>query len=136
MIDGLSGAKYFLHFGFNIRLSPDGNASDHTKYTAIATEFGLYEYKRLPFGLKKYKCKFSRLMNLGLAGLNEFQISCYIGSLVIPPRILLHIKRLQMVLIGSSGQFKELNPQNVPFTGNERISYLGHTLSKEGQNFS
>ncbi|GBO25291.1 hypothetical protein AVEN_148576-1, partial [Araneus ventricosus] len=41
---------------------------DHMLYTVIATEFGLFEYKRLPFGLKNASASFQRLMSTVLAG--------------------------------------------------------------------
>ncbi|GBN68910.1 Retrovirus-related Pol polyprotein from transposon 17.6 [Araneus ventricosus] len=82
MIDNLAGVKFFSTLDLTSGFHQMVMHPDHTKYTAIATEFGLYEYKRLLFGLKNASASFQRLMNLVLAGLNEFQISCYIDDLV------------------------------------------------------
>ncbi|GBM68184.1 Retrovirus-related Pol polyprotein from transposon opus [Araneus ventricosus] len=61
MIDNLSGAKHFSTLDLTSGIHQMVMHPDHTKYTAIATEFGSYEYKRLPFGLKnECKCKFSK----------------------------------------------------------------------------
>ncbi|GBN46487.1 hypothetical protein AVEN_107619-1 [Araneus ventricosus] len=60
LTDNLSGAKYFLTLDLTSGFHQMVMHPDHTKYTAIATEFGLYEYKRLAFGLKKCQCKFPK----------------------------------------------------------------------------
>ncbi|GBN31098.1 Retrovirus-related Pol polyprotein from transposon 17.6, partial [Araneus ventricosus] len=134
MIEGLSGAKYFSTLDLTSGFHQMVMHPDHTKYTAIATEFGLYEYKRLPFGLKNASASFQRLMNLVLAGLNEFQISCYIDDLVIASLDFeTHIKRLQMVFDRLIQANLKVKPSKCSFLRTE-ISYLGHTI-KEGQVF-
>ncbi|GBM97907.1 hypothetical protein AVEN_228340-1 [Araneus ventricosus] len=47
MINNLSGTKYFSTLDHTSGFHQMVMHSDHTKYSAIATEFGLYEYKRL-----------------------------------------------------------------------------------------
>ncbi|GBN34446.1 Retrovirus-related Pol polyprotein from transposon opus [Araneus ventricosus] len=58
MVDMLSGAKFFtsmdLTSGFHqMKMHPD-----HAFLTGIATEFGVFEFKRLPFGLRKARASF------------------------------------------------------------------------------
>ncbi|GBO34990.1 Retrovirus-related Pol polyprotein from transposon 17.6 [Araneus ventricosus] len=72
MIDNLSGANFFSTLDLTSSFHQMVMHPDHTKYTVIATKFGLFEYKRLPFGLRNAIAGFQRLMNLVLAGLNEF----------------------------------------------------------------
>ncbi|GBM44173.1 Retrovirus-related Pol polyprotein from transposon 17.6 [Araneus ventricosus] len=98
MIDNLSGAKFFSTLDLTSGFHQMVMHPDHTKYTEIASEFGLFEYKRLPFGLRNASASFQRLMNLVLAGLNEFQISCYIDDLVIvAANFDEHLAKLEMV---------------------------------------
>ncbi|GBO02720.1 Retrovirus-related Pol polyprotein from transposon 297 [Araneus ventricosus] len=83
MIDMLTGAKYFttmdLTSGFHqMLLHPNS-----THLTGITTEFGLFEYKRLPFRLRNASSSFQRLMSLVLNGLSDLQIGCYIDDIII-----------------------------------------------------
>ncbi|GBO22412.1 Retrovirus-related Pol polyprotein from transposon 17.6, partial [Araneus ventricosus] len=134
MIDNLAGAKFFSTLDLTSGFHQMVMHPDHTKYTAIATEFGLYEYKRLPFGLKNASASFQRLMNLVLAGLNEFQISCYIDDLVIASTDFNgHIDKLKMVFDRLIKANLKVKPSKCSFLKQD-ITYLGHTV-KEGQVF-
>ncbi|GBM97994.1 Retrovirus-related Pol polyprotein from transposon 297 [Araneus ventricosus] len=83
MIDQLSGAKFFSTMDLTSGFHQISMHSDHMHYTGIATEFGLFEYKRLPFGLKNASASFQRLMSIVLAGLSDLQIACYIDDVII-----------------------------------------------------
>ncbi|GBO34068.1 Retrovirus-related Pol polyprotein from transposon 17.6 [Araneus ventricosus] len=134
MIDNLAGAKIFSTLDLTSDFHQMVMHPDHTKYTAIATEFGLYEYKRLPFGLKNASASFQRLMNLVLAGLNEFQISCYIDDLVIASTdVDGHIDKLKMVFDRLIKANLKVKPSMCSFLKQD-ITYLDHTV-KEGQVF-
>ncbi|GIX92949.1 reverse transcriptase [Caerostris extrusa] len=66
----LSGSKFFstldLTSGFHqMQMNPS-----HAHLTGITTEFGLFLYKRLPFGLKNAGASFQRLMSIVLARLS------------------------------------------------------------------
>ncbi|GBN86553.1 Retrovirus-related Pol polyprotein from transposon 297 [Araneus ventricosus] len=76
MIDMLSGEKYLTTMDLTsgshqISLHPN---SSHL--TGITTEFGLFEYKKLPFGLRNASSSFQSLMSIVLDGLNDLQIEC------------------------------------------------------------
>ncbi|GBM14503.1 Transposon Ty3-I Gag-Pol polyprotein [Araneus ventricosus] len=132
MIDNLSGAKFFSTLDLTSGFHQMFMHPDHTKYTAIATEFGLFEYKRLPFGLRNASASFQRLMNLVLAGLNEFQISCYIDDLVIAAGSFdEHLAKLEMVFQRLQKANLKVKPSKCSFL-KDQITYLGHTV-REGQ---
>ncbi|GIX88679.1 retrovirus-related Pol polyprotein from transposon 17.6 [Caerostris darwini] len=83
MVEMLSGARYFtsmdLTSGFHqMKMHP---SSAHL--TGISTEFGLLEFKRMPFGLKNASASFQRLMSIVLAGLSELQINVYIDDVIV-----------------------------------------------------
>ncbi|GBN01794.1 hypothetical protein AVEN_57929-1 [Araneus ventricosus] len=68
-------------------------------FTGITTEFGLFEFKRLPFGIKKKaNSSFQRLMSIVLAGLSELQIGCYIDDVLVASKTVQeHLGRLEIV---------------------------------------
>ncbi|GBO36301.1 Retrovirus-related Pol polyprotein from transposon 17.6 [Araneus ventricosus] len=132
MIDNLSGAKLFSTLDLTSGFHQMVMKPDHTKYTAIATEFGLFEYKRLLFGLRNASASFQRLMNLVLAGLNEFQISCYIDDLVIAAGSFdEYLAKLEMVFQRLQKANLKVKPSKCSFL-KDQITYLGHTV-REGQ---
>ncbi|GBN97989.1 Retrovirus-related Pol polyprotein from transposon 17.6 [Araneus ventricosus] len=98
MIDQLSGAKFFSTMDLTSGFHQMSMHSDHMHYTGIATEFGLFEYKRLPFGLKNASASFQRLMSIVLAGLSDLQIACYIDDVIIASHNFQdHLQRLELV---------------------------------------
>lgn len=83
ILDQLGGAKYFsvcdLASGFHqIEMDP---ADSHK--TAFTTPFGHYEFKRMPFGLKKAPATFQRLMDLVLTGLQGEELFVYMDDIVV-----------------------------------------------------
>ncbi|GBL81688.1 Retrovirus-related Pol polyprotein from transposon 17.6 [Araneus ventricosus] len=132
MIDMLTGAKYFttmdLTSGFHqMLLHPNS-----THLTGITTEFGLFEYKRLPFGLRNASSSFQRLMSLVLNGLSDLQIGCYIDDIIIASNDFdQHLARLELVFQRLITANLKVKPSKCAFLQFE-ISFLGHTV-KEGK---
>lgn len=71
-------------------------AEEDVKKTAIITPFGLFEYIRMPFGLKNAPSSFQRFMNEVLHGLSFAY--CYIDDVLIASRSLdehlIHLKEV------------------------------------------
>jgi hypothetical protein len=66
------------------------------KKTAIITPFGLFEYTRMPFGLRNSGQTFQRLMDRVIAGLEG--VCCYLDDiLVASPDERSHCRHLQML---------------------------------------
>ncbi|GBN70437.1 Retrovirus-related Pol polyprotein from transposon 17.6 [Araneus ventricosus] len=132
MIDNLSGAKFFSTLDLTSGFHQMVMHPDHTKYTAIATEFELFEYKRLPFGLRNASASFQRLMNLVLAGLNEFQISYYIDDFAIAAgNFDEHLAKLEMDFQRLQKANLKVKPSKCSFL-KDQITCLGYTV-REGQ---
>ncbi|GBM07282.1 Retrovirus-related Pol polyprotein from transposon 297 [Araneus ventricosus] len=131
MVDMLSGAKYFtsmdLTSGFHqMKMHPS-----YAHLTGISTEFGLFEFKRMPFGLKNASSSFQRLMSIVLAGLSELQVSCYIDDVVVASKTVQeHLERLEIVFQRFTAANLKLKPSKCSFM-QKQITYLGHTV-KEG----
>ena len=56
-------------------------ASEDVKKTAIITPFGLFEFLRMPFGLKNSAQAFQRLMNGVLGGLDR--VFVYLDDILV-----------------------------------------------------
>ncbi|GIY44259.1 retrovirus-related Pol polyprotein from transposon 17.6 [Caerostris darwini] len=132
MIDMLSGSKFFstldLTSGFHqMQMNPS-----HAHLTGIITEFGLFQYKRLPFGLKNAGASFQRLMSIVLAGLSDLKIACYIDDIIIASKTFEeHMNRLEIVFKRLQSANLKVKPSKCFFLQHE-ITYLGHTV-REGQ---
>lgn len=130
MIDMLNGAKFFssldLTSGFNqMSLHPDD-----AHFTGIATEEGVFEYRRLPFGLRNASSSFQRLMSIVLTGLSDLQIAVYIDDVVIASKTIgEHIERLELVFERLRQANLKLKPKKCSLLKDE-ITYLGHRVSE------
>ena len=83
IFDQVGNAEYYtvldLAFGFHqIKLC---EADAHK--TAFATDFGLYEYVKMPFGLKNSPATFQRMIDKALRGLQGVELFVYIDDIVI-----------------------------------------------------
>ncbi|GIY33750.1 hypothetical protein CDAR_382811 [Caerostris darwini] len=125
----LSGSKFFstsdLTSGFHqMQMNPS-----HAHLTGITTEFGLLQYKRLPFGLKNAGASFQRLMNIVLAGSSDLKIACYIDDIIIASKTVEeHMNRLEIVFKILLSANLKVKPSKCSFLQHE-ITHLGHTLS-------
>jgi len=132
LIGSLDGARYFssvdLESGFwQIPLSPGSRAR-----SAFVTPDGLYQFKRLPFGLQASPPNFQRLMDRVLKDLQWEECLCYLDDILIFGRTFEeHCDRLGRVLeaIGDAGL--TLNPKKCIF-GAREVKFLGHLVSYEG----
>ena len=105
------------------------HAADVPK-TAIITPFGLYEFVRMPFGLRNAGMTFQRFMDQVLAGLDHS--SAYLDDiLVASPDERQHLRDLEDVLSRLSVNGLVLNRGKCEFMRRE-VDYLGHRVSAEG----
>ena len=100
--------------------------------TAFSVGDRLYEYNRLPFGLKNAPGHFSRLMTSVLANLINTSVLIYLDDLIIlgdtPDQ---HVKNLVKVLDTLSKYNLKINLCKCAFFQQE-VPFLGHIISKEG----
>lgn len=112
-------------------------ALNSRKYTAFVTYMGVYEFCRVPFGLKAAPSYFQRIMcTRVLAGILYTICEVYIDDVIIfaaTGEALL--ANLRLVFERFSRYRILINPDKVVL-GQEAIEYVGHILSKEGITFS
>lgn len=127
-IDSLQGAKYFstldLTSGFfQMMLDPRD-----THKTAIITNKGLFEFKRVPFGLSTSANSFQRLMEIVLNGLDAQKIGCFVDDIVIASSTIEeHFNKLQLVFDRLLQHNLRLKPSKCHFL-KQSISYLGFEI--------
>ena len=98
--------------------------------TAIITPFGLFEFLRMPFGLKNSAQAFQRLMDGILRGLPF--IFVYLDDiLVASPSVARHREDLRAVLSRLSSAGLKINRAKCTF-GSHSVTFLGHTVNANG----
>ncbi len=98
--------------------------------TAIITPFGLFEYARMPFGLKNAAQTFQRLMDTATADLNF--IFVYLDDILIASKNKQqHIWHLRQLFQRLAEYGLVINPKKCEFRKKELI-FLGHTVNAVG----
>lgn len=98
--------------------------------TAITTPFGLFEFLRMPFGLRNAGATFQRFMDNIFHDL-EF-VYCYIDDILISSHTQKeHVDHLKQVFHRLSQCDIKLKPSKCVF-GESKIQFLGHEITKQG----
>ena len=98
-INALRGSKWFstldLASGdWQVLMAPED-----AEKTAFTTQFGLYQFKKMPFGLANAPATFERLMELVLSGLHWEICLIYLDDIIVFSETFEeHVTRLQLVL--------------------------------------
>ena len=107
------------------------------KYTAFTTIDGIYEWCRVPMGLKAACAYFQRIMTTQvLISLIHRIVESYLDDLIVfaatEEEFLQHLEKLFERLL----QYNiTLNPKKCRL-GMQQIEYVGHTINSEGTHFS
>ena len=111
---------------FQVPMHPDSAAK-----TAIYTEFGLYEFVRMPFGLKNAPAVFQRFVDMVFHDLKPFT-HVYIDDVIIFSNTLTdHVKHLQTVIQRLSEYGLIIQERKCSFFMN-CIQYLGFEFDIDG----
>ena len=112
---------------FQMELDPE------TKHkSAFITHEGVFEFNRMPFGLKNAPMSFQMLMAEVLRGIHWKFVLCYIDDLVLFSRNFeQHLDHLDQVFCKLREANLTLKHDKCHF-GVEKVMFLGHILSKEG----
>ena len=131
-LDLLAGCKFFttldLAAGYwQVAMNP----SDQEK-TAFTTYSGLYEFKKMPFGLVNAPATFQRLMEVVLSGLAREGCLVYLDDVLVMGKTMKeHNENLQKVFNRLRAAGLRLKPKKCCFAQLE-VDYLGHVVSSDG----
>ena len=104
--------------------------SSHVKKSAVTTPFGLFEFLRVPFGLRNAAQTFQRFMNEVLRGL-DFCVAYIDDVLVASTSTEEHLKHLEQIFQRFEKYGVVINPTKCQF-GKSEVEFLGHKISANG----
>ena len=131
-LDVLAGAKYFTTLDMASGYWQVAMEPSSVEKTAFTTYSGLYEFRRMPFGLVNAPATFQRLMEHVLAGLARSRCLVYLDDvLVIGSTWEEHNANLEEVFKRLRRAGLRLKPKKCKFAQGSVI-YLGHVISKDG----
>ena len=131
-LDILNGSCYFstldLASGYwQVAMDPESKEK-----TAFATFAGLYQFRKMPFGLVNAPATFQRLMEVVLSGLARRVCVVYLDDVLVFGRTIEeHNANLAQVLERLRRAGLRLKPKKCHFALTE-VEYLGHVVSAKG----
>ena len=100
--------------------------------TAFSTPWGMYHFKRMPFGLSNGPASYSRLMQMALRGIEPGCCLPYLDDTIIfNTNLAEHLHSLDLVLRAHAKAGLKLQPSKCHLFQDE-VEYLGHLVNKEG----
>ena len=131
-LDALAGSCVFstldLTSGFHqIPLKPEDR-----EITAFTTQYGLWQFTRMPFGLKNNPAIFQRVMNAVMAGISYLFVLVYIDDCIIfSKNFSEHLNHLRAVLERLRKANLTAKLKKCRFVQKE-LQHLGHIVSADG----
>lgn len=107
-------------------------AEDAKPKTAFICHSGLYEFERMPFGLKNSPVIFQSIMENALRGLNYKSALVYVDDIIVFSRNFdQHLEHLSDLFSHLRAANLTMKPSKCQFAV-EEVLYLGHVISKNG----
>ena len=126
----LLGCEVFSKLDLKQRYDQIPMAADDVKKTAVITPFGLFEFVRMPFGLRNAGQSFQRMMDVILEGIPS--VFCYMDDiLVASPNHAAHQQDLCRLLTALQTHGLVLNIEKCVFA-REQVEFLGHLIDTSG----
>ena len=132
LLDGLGGQRYFTTLDMAKAYHQGFVKEACRKYTAFATPWALYEWLRIPFGLKNAPAAFQRYICQALMGLLDRVCLAYLDDILVYGKTLgEHRSNLRKV-------FRRLRSKGIKlrvdkcFFAMQEVRYLGRLVSEHG----
>lgn len=131
-LETLAGKRFFTQLDFASGFWQLPLAKESRELTAFRTEDGLFQYRRMPFGLLNAPASFQRLINALLAGLKGLSLQCFIDDICVATSTWSeHISLLEKVFKLIIDANLKLKSTKCVF-GAHKIVFLGHEISEAG----
>ena len=132
VLDQLSGATFFTSLDLYRGYWQLPVAAQDREKTAFVTRDGLFQFKRMPFGLCNAPASFQRLMDRVLGRLKWQYCLVYLDDVLVYSRTFDdHLVRLEAVLSAIANAGLTLNPKKCRICRREAL-YLGHRVTESG----
>ena len=131
----LGDAKFFMTLDLGSAFWQVQLRKQYRDKTGFASELGLFQWKRMPFGLCKATVTFQRLMAHALIGVTKKYgnlVRCYVDDVVIvTPTLEDHIERLDEVFACMKRSGLKCKPSKCEIL-KDSIKYLGRMVDRHG----
>lgn len=132
LFDKLGKSTYFTTLDLASGYHQIEVAESDRQKTAFSTQFGHYEFSRMPFGLKTAPATFQRAMDNILRGLQGIHCLIYLDDVIIFSSSLQeHLQKLRTVFDRLRATNLKVQLDKSEFLRKE-VLYLGHTITKDG----
>ena len=121
-------AKYFTTLDLNQAYHQILLSEASKPLTAFCTDWNLYQYKRVPFGLATGAQVLSRLLDRVFQDIKFMFVYHYLDDVIYSESFEEHLEHIRLVLERLRQAGLTVKPQKVVFATNE-ISFLGHVVS-------
>ena len=131
-LDLLHGSSYYSTIDLASGFWQVGMDIDAQEKSAFCVPNGLYQFKRMPYGLCNAPATFQRLMEQVLSGLNWEICLLYIDDIIVfSSDFSQHLERLDKVMSRIEKSGLKINPKKCKFFTSE-VKFLGHIVSAKG----
>lgn len=132
LLDSLGKSQYFTTIDLEQSYHQVKVKKEDREKTAFSTDWGHYEFIRMPFGCKRSAPAFQRLMNNVLLGLQGIKCLVFLDDVIIFGNSLKdHNQKLEEVFKRLEKYKLKIKPGKCNLLRKE-VNYLGHIITSEG----